>query len=263
MLPLIDKPIIQYIIEEVVDSGIEDILIVTGRGKRAIEDHFDCCLELEAYLRERNKNEWLEEVRRIANLANIHYVRQCEPRGLGHAVLCARSFIGSEPFAVLLGDDVIVGEDPCLAQMLKVFKELQGTLLALDWLPVDQVSRYGIISGAEIQPRVFHIGDLIEKPAPEEAPSRWGITGRYILSPRIFNVLETTPPGCGGEIQLTDAIKLLAKEERVFGYAFAGKRYDAGDKFGYLQATVELALRREDLGPVVLEYLKNLVSDSM
>lgn len=258
MLPLIDRPIIQYIVEEIVDSGIEDILIVTGRGKRAIEDHFDCCLELEAYLRERGKEEWLREIRQIAKMANIHYVRQCEPRGLGHAVLCARSFVGNEPFAVLLGDDIIRGEKPCLAQMLELFAEVQATVVAVERVPLKEISRYGVISGEEIRPRVFAVHDLVEKPKPEEAPSRWGITGRYIISPRVFDILAETPPGAGGEIQLTDALRVLAFEDKVFAYAFRGKRYDAGDKLGYLKATVEIALEREDLGPAFRAYLENL-----
>ncbi|MEW6572248.1 MAG: UTP--glucose-1-phosphate uridylyltransferase GalU [Bacillota bacterium] len=261
MLPLIDRPIIQYIVEEVVDSGIEDILIITGRGKRAIEDHFDCCLELESYLREKGKEEWLREVRKIAKMANIHYVRQCEPRGLGHAVLCAQSFVGEEPFAVLLGDDIVAAEKPCLAQMIELFKEVQATVVAVERVPLQEVSRYGIISGEEMRPRVFTVHDLVEKPKPEAAPSRWGVTGRYIITPRVFSALAITQPGAGGEIQLTDALRVLAKEEKVFGYAFYGKRYDAGDKLGYLKATVELALGREDLGPAFIEYLRNLLAE--
>lgn len=259
MLPLIDRPIIQYIVEEVVACGIEDILIITGRGKRAIEDHFDRCLELEYYLRAKDKEEWLTEIQQIATMANIHYVRQREPRGLGHAVLCARSFIGEEPFAVLLGDDIVKGDRLCLAQMLEVFAEVKATVIAVQKVPLAEVSKYGIISGQEIRPRVFAVQDLVEKPKPEEAPSRWGVTGRYILTPRVFGFLEQTRPGAGGEIQLTDALKVLAKEEQVFGYAFTGRRYDAGDKLGYLKATVELALEREDLGPPFFEYLKNLL----
>ncbi|MEW6183221.1 MAG: UTP--glucose-1-phosphate uridylyltransferase GalU [Bacillota bacterium] len=261
MLPLIDRPIIQYIVEEVVNSGIEDILIITGRGKRAIEDHFDRCLELEYYLRDKEKEEWLAEIWRIATMANIHYVRQREPRGLGHAVMCARSFIGNEPFAVLLGDDIVTGEKLCLAQMLEVFAEVQSTVVAVQKVPLTEVSKYGIISGEEIRPRVFAVRDLVEKPKPEEAPSRWGVTGRYIITPRVFSILENTTPGTGGEIQLTDALKVLAREEKVFGYAFQGKRYDAGDKLGYLRATVELALERDDLGPPFLEYLQTLLSE--
>lgn len=261
MLPLIDRPIIQYIVEEVVNSGIEDILIITGRGKRAIEDHFDRCLELEYYLRAKDKEDWLSEIRRIATMANIHYVRQREPRGLGHAVLCARSFIGEEPFAVLLGDDVVTGDKLCLTQMLEVFAEVKSTVVAVQKVPLKEVSKYGIISGEEIRPRIFAVRDLVEKPSPEEAPSRWGVTGRYILTPRIFSILEETRPGAGGEIQLTDALRVLAKEEQVFGYAFSGRRYDAGDKLGYLIATVELALEREDLGPAFMEYLRTLLSN--
>lgn len=261
MLPLIDRPIIQYIVEEVVTSGIENILIITGRGKRAIEDHFDCCLELESFLREKGKEEWLRVIRQIAQMANIHYVRQCEPRGLGHAVLCAQSFVGNEPFAVLLGDDVIAGDKPCLAQMIELFMEVQASVVAVERVPREDVSKYGIISGEEIRPRVFAVHDLVEKPKPEEAPSRWGITGRYVITPRIFSLLAETPPGAGGEIQLTDALRRLAKEEQVFAYAFSGKRYDAGDKLGYLKATVELALEREDLGAAFLEYLRNLLAE--
>lgn len=258
MLPLIDRPIIQYIVEEVVAAGIEDILMVTGRGKRAIEDHFDRCIELEYYLHLKGKDEWLEELQKIAAMANIHYVRQSEPRGLGHAVSCARSFVGDEPFAVLLGDDIVRGEKPCLAQMLELFNEVQSTIVAVERVPIQEVSKYGIIDGEEIRSRVFKVFDLVEKPKPEEAPSRWGVIGRYIISPRVFGFLNGTQPGAGGEIQLTDALRVLAREEQVFGYAFRGKRYDAGDKLGYLKATVEMALEREDLGPAFLEYLKGL-----
>ncbi|ACX53049.1 UTP-glucose-1-phosphate uridylyltransferase [Ammonifex degensii KC4] len=259
MLPLIDRPIIQYIVEEIVSSGIKDILIITSHGKRAIEDHFDRCLELEYYLEKRAKWDWLEEIRRIATMANIYYVRQQEPLGLGHAVLCAQNFVGEDPFAVVLGDDVVVSDPPCLAQMLELYEEVQAPVVAVERVALSEVSKYGIIDGEEIRSRVFAVRDLVEKPQPDRAPSRWGVAGRYILTPRIFGILRETPPGAGGEIQLTDALRVLAKEDKLFAYAFTGRRYDAGDKLGYLKATVELALEREDLGPAFREYLRSVV----
>ncbi|MGO0123579.1 UTP--glucose-1-phosphate uridylyltransferase GalU [Desulfothermobacter acidiphilus] len=259
MLPLIDRPIIQYIVEEIVRSDIRDILIITSHGKRAIEDHFDRCVELEYYLEQRGKLDWLEEIKHIATMANIYYVRQQEPLGLGHAVLCAQSFVGEDPFAVVLGDDVVEASPPCLAQMLELYEEVQAPVVAVERVALSEVSKYGIIDGEEIRSRVFAVRDLVEKPSPEQAPSRWGVAGRYILTPRIFGILRETPPGAGGEIQLTDALRVLAKEDQLFAYAFSGRRYDAGDKLGYLKATVELALTREDLGPDFRVYLRSLV----
>ncbi|MGQ9497463.1 MAG: UTP--glucose-1-phosphate uridylyltransferase GalU [Desulfotomaculales bacterium] len=260
MIPIIDKPTIQYIVEEILDAGITDILIITGRGKRAMEDHFDRALELEMHLAQGGKTELLEEVRRISEMANIHYVRQKEPRGLGHAVWFARAFVGEEPFAVLLGDDVVRSEVPCLGQMLDVYDELGGNVIAVQEVPDEDVSKYGIVAGEEIAPRVYRIHDLVEKPSPAEAPSRLAVMGRYILQPRVFALLEETPPGAGGEIQLTDALRALVREQPLYGYAFQGRRYDVGSKLGYLRATVEFALEREDIRREFLEYLVSVVS---
>ena len=260
MIPIIDKPTIQYIVEEILDAGITDILIITGRGKRAMEDHFDRALELEMHLAQGGKTELLEEVRRISEMANIHYVRQKEPRGLGHAVWFARAFVGEEPFAVLLGDDVVRSEVPCLGQMLDVYDELGGNVIAVQEVPDEDVSKYGIVAGEEIAPRVYRIHDLVEKPSPAEAPSRLAVMGRYILQARVFALLEDTPPGAGGEIQLTDALRALVREQPLYGYAFQGRRYDVGSKLGYLRATVEFALEREDIRREFLEYLVSVVS---
>ncbi|BCV24009.1 UTP--glucose-1-phosphate uridylyltransferase GalU [Gelria sp. Kuro-4] len=258
MLPIVDKPAIQYIVEEAVASGIEDILIITGRGKRAIEDHFDRSLELEEALAQKGAEGLLDLVREIAAV-DIHYIRQKEPRGLGHAVYCARKFIGDEPFAVLLGDDIVTSRTPCLKQMLDLYAELGGSLVAVQEVPPAEVSRYGVVRPAPLGPRLYRALDLIEKPRPAEAPSRLAIIGRYILSPGIFSLLETTAPGAGGEIQLTDALRRLAVSEPIYAYAFQGRRYDIGDKLGFLEATVEFALARPDLGPPFREYLEELL----
>lgn len=260
MIPILDKPTIQYIVEEILDAGITDILIITGRGKRAMEDHFDRALELEMHLAQSGKTELLEEVRRISEMANIHYVRQKEPRGLGHAVWFAQAFVGEEPFAVLLGDDIVRSEVPCLGQMLDVYDELGGNVIAIQEVPDEDVSKYGIIAGEEIAPRVYGIHDLVEKPSLDQAPSRLAVMGRYILQPRIFALLEETPPGAGGEIQLTDALRALVREQPLHGYAFQGRRYDVGSKLGYLRATVEFALEREDIRREFLDYLVSIVS---
>lgn len=261
MLPIVDKPTIQYIVEEAVASGIEDILIITGRNKRPIEDHFDKSVELELQLKRKNKNGLLELVQDISEMVDIHYIRQKEPLGLGHAVYCARKFIGSEPFAVLLGDDVVYGEPPCLKQMLEVFADVKGSVVAVKEVPEEDVSKYGILDADLVKPDVYRVSDLVEKPDPETAPSRLAVMGRYIITPRIFDILEKTEPGAGGEIQLTDGLRVLAREEPIYGYIFKGRRYDVGDKLGYLKATVEFALRREDLAGKFREYLKRVVSE--
>ena len=272
MLALVDKPIIQYGVEEAVASGIEHIVIVTSRGKGAMEDHFDISYELDAIL-ERKGNEpgasperksklaeLLAVSRGVSGLARISYVRQKEPLGLGHAVLCAKDLVGNEPFAVILPDDVIDAQVPCLKQMMDVFDERGGSVLATMTIEGPAISAYGVLAGSQDpdNARIFNCAGMVEKPTFEKAPSKQAIIGRYVLTPRIFELLERTPPGAGGEIQLTDGIKKLVEEAKVFGYNFEGKRYDAGDKFGMLQATVEFALKRADLGPKFREYLKGL-----
>lgn len=260
MLPIVDKPTIQYIIEEALASGIRDILIISGHNKRAIEDHFDRNQELELNLEEHGKAELLEQVKAIADI-NIHYIRQKEPKGLGHAILCAKSFVGDEPFAVLLGDDVVYNdENPCLKQLIDVYNKTGGSVLGCQTVPQEKVSSYGIVaSEATAAERIFKVNDMVEKPAVEEAPSRLAVLGRYVITPEIFTILEHTEPGRGGEIQLTDALKVLAKQQNMYAYDFIGRRYDVGDKQGYLEATVEYALRREDLKGKFLEYLKKVV----
>ena len=257
MLPIVDKPTIQYIIEEAVASGIEEILIVTGRNKKCIEDHFDRSVELELELEKSNKEEMLEMVREISNIADIHYIRQKEPRGLGHAILCARAFVGNEPFAVLLGDDVVDSEVPCLKQLMDCYNEYKTSILGVQTVPKDDVNKYGIVDGLHIEDRVYKVKNLVEKPAVEEAPSNVAILGRYIITPQIFNILEQTKPGKGGEIQLTDALQTLISQEAMYAYNFEGKRYDVGDKLGFLQATVEFALKREELREPFMNYLAN------
>ena len=260
MLALVDKPIIQYGVEEAIASGIEHIIIITGRGKGAMEDHFDHSFELDATLERRGKTELLAVSRGVAGLARISYVRQKEPLGLGHAVLCAKELVGDEPFAVILPDDVIEAEVPCLKQMIGVFDEKGGSVLATMTIEGPGISAYGVLAGAQdtANPRITNCTGMVEKPKFEDAPSKQAIIGRYVLTPRVFALLEETKPGAGGEIQLTDGIMALLKEEKVYGYTFEGKRFDAGDKFGMLQATVEFALNRSDLGPQFREYLKGL-----
>lgn len=260
MLPIVDKPTIQYIIEEAVASGIEDILIITGRNKRAIEDHFDKSLELEVQLANKGKEELLKMVRDIGTMVDIHYVRQKEPLGLGHAIYCARKFIGDEPFAVLLGDDVVRSEKPCLKQLIDVYDDYRYSVIAVQEVPREDTNKYGIIEADAVDANVFRVKDLVEKPKVEEAPSNLAVMGRYIISPRIFHFLEKTKPGAGGEIQLTDALKALAQCEAIYGLAFEGRRYDVGDKLGYLKATVEFALEREDLAEDFRRYLKEIIS---
>ena len=261
MLPIVDKPTIQYIVEEAKASGIEDILIISGHGKRAIEDHFDSAPALEMALQEKGKDDLLAIVRETADI-NIHYIRQRYMRGLGDAILCARSFMGNEPFAVLLGDDVVYNpKKPALAQLIDIYEATGGSVLGCQNVPQEKVSSYGIVAGTQTDnSRLMRVSDMVEKPAIEEAPSRMAVLGRYIIKPQIFDILENTQPGKGGEVQLTDALKVLARQDAVYAYDFEGKRYDVGDKLGFLKATVEYALRREDLGEPFKAYLKELMA---
>ncbi len=261
MLPLVDKPIIQYAVEEAASAGLENLIIVTGRGKNAIEDHFDVSYELEKILEERGKHELLKLVRAISEMVRIAYVRQKEAFGLGHAILVARDLVGDEPFAVLLGDDVIEAETPCIRQMMEVHRRHEVSVVAIMEVPREEIPRYGIVKGRPLSGnsgRVFEIEDMIEKPQVKDAPSNLAIIGRYILTPAIFDALEETGAGSGGEIQLTDGLRRLLSKERILAYQFAGKRYDAGEKLGFLQATVEFALKNEELGPAFRQYLKSL-----
>jgi UTP--glucose-1-phosphate uridylyltransferase len=260
MLPLVDKPIIQYVIEEAVLSGLTRIILVTGRGKNAIEDHFDVSYELERLLEERGKTDLLEQVRAVSNMINVSYVRQGETLGLGHAVLMARDLVGDEPFAVMLGDDIIDAAEPCMKQMREVFERHQGPVIAVQEVPRSEISAYGVIAGVPEGDtgRVYRIHDLVEKPRAEEAPSDLAIIGRYILTPDIFDLLETTPRDRGGEIQLTNGLRALKEKRPLYGYRFEGTRHDAGNKLGFLKATVEFALKRPDLGGPFREYLKSL-----
>jgi UTP--glucose-1-phosphate uridylyltransferase len=260
MLALVDKPIIQYGVEEAIASGIEHIIIVTGRGKGAMEDHFDFSFELDSTLERRGKKELLEVSRSVASLARISYVRQKEPLGLGHAVLCAKDLVGDEPFAVILPDDVIDADPPCLKQMIDVFNERGSSVLATMTIEGPSISAYGVLAGSQdsANPRIYNCTGMVEKPKLEDAPSKQAIIGRYVLTPRVFELLEQTKPGAGGEIQLTDGILALVKEQKVFGYTFEGKRFDAGDKFGMLQATVEFALKRPEFAEKFREYLRGL-----
>ena len=257
MLPIVDKPTIQYIIEEAIASGIEEILIITGRNKKCIEDHFDKSVELEMELEKSGKDELLELVRDISDMVDIHYIRQKEPRGLGHAIHCAKTFVGNEPFAVLLGDDVVYSDKPCLKQLMECYDEYKTSILGVQTVPEEDVSKYGIVDGIHIENRVYKVKDLIEKPKREEAPTNVAILGRYIITPQIFEILENTAPGKGNEIQLTDALKTLISQEAMYAYDFEGRRYDVGDKFGFLQATIEYGLRKEGLRSELLEYLEN------
>lgn len=259
MLPIVDKPTIQYIVEEAIASGIEDILIVTGRGKRAIEDHFDKSYELEDILKRKGEEDLLALVQDISNLVNLNYIRQKEPKGLGHAIYCARSFIDNEPFAVLLGDDIVDSEVPCLRQLIDVYEKYNTTVLGVQHVPEEDVSKYGIIDGSLVEDRIFKVSDLIEKPEQDKAPSNIAILGRYIISPEIFIHLEKATPGKGGEIQLTDALKMLLSSGSMYAYDFTGKRYDVGNKLGFLEATVEYALKRDDLRQEFSAYLKKTV----
>jgi len=258
MLPIVDKPTIQYVIEEAVAAGIEDILIITGRNKQAIEDHFDRSIELEKTLAEKGKSDLLGLVEDISNLVDIHYVRQKEPKGLGHAIYCARTFVRDEPFAVLLGDDIVKSEPPCLRQLVDIYNEKHGSVVGVQEVPDEDVNKYGIVKYIDGSNGTYRISDLIEKPELKDAPSNMAIMGRYVITPAIFDILGRTKPGKGGEIQLTDALNELARKEDIFAHIFKGKRFDAGDKMGYLKATIEFALEKEDLGPELRKYIKEL-----
>ncbi|WP_240418163.1 UTP--glucose-1-phosphate uridylyltransferase GalU [Paenibacillus periandrae] len=263
MLPIVDKPTIQYIVEEAIESGIEDIIIVTGKGKRAIEDHFDSSFELEHNLLERQKFDLLDAVQKSTNLVDIHYIRQKEPKGLGHAIWCARKFIGNEPFAVLLGDDIVRAQKPCLKQMIEQFELHAASIIGVQHVADEEVSRYGIVDGFKIEERLFSINHLVEKPKKEEAPSNLAILGRYILTPRIFEILSVQQPGAGGEIQLTDALAELNRFESMYAYEFIGKRYDVGDKMGFIQTTIEYALQHDELRYGLLAYLSKLLEQEL
>ncbi|HDR7827325.1 TPA: UTP--glucose-1-phosphate uridylyltransferase GalU [Bacillus anthracis] len=262
MLPIVDKPTIQYIVEEAIESGIEDIIIVTGKGKRAIEDHFDHSFELEQTLLEKGKHEILEKVQASSKI-NIHYIRQKEPKGLGHAVWCARKFIGNEPFAVLLGDDIVQAETPCLRQLMNQYEETQSSVIGVQTVPENETNRYGIIDPIERNERRYQVRQFVEKPTQGTAPSNLAIMGRYILTPEIFAFLENQETGAGGEIQLTDAIQHLNGIQRVFAYDFEGTRYDVGEKFGFIKTTIEMALQHVELRERLLEYLSETVQAEM
>jgi UTP--glucose-1-phosphate uridylyltransferase len=260
MLPIVDKPTIQYIVEEAVASGIEDIIIVTGKGKRSIEDHFDNAIELEQNLIEKEKYDLLDRVQYATNLADIHYIRQKEPKGLGHAVWSARNFIGNEPFAVLLGDDIVQSDTPCLRQLINQYEETFSSVIGVQQVPDAETNRYGIIDPSSQEGRRYKVNNFVEKPKAGTAPSNLAIMGRYILTPEIFMFLDRQEKGAGGEIQLTDAIQKLNEIQRVFAFDFEGRRYDVGEKFGFVKTTIEFALQHEDLHDDMIDYLKNLVS---
>ncbi len=258
MMPLVDKPLIQYVVEEAVSSGIEEVVLITGRAKRAIEDHFDVAFELEEDLKAKGKHKLLSEVQRIANLVTFCYIRQKKALGLGHAVLTAKRIVGNEPFAVLLGDDIIDAQIPVLKQMLDVYRRYPATILAIQKVPKSQTGQYGIIDARKIEDGVYLVKDLVEKPSPAKAPSNLAIIGRYILMPEIFSALEHTRPGKGDEIQLTDGLRLLMKKQPIYAYEIKGVRYDAGDKLGFLKATVEFGLKNREFGDDFRNYLKKL-----
>lgn len=258
MLPIVDKPTLQYIIEEAIDSGIEEILIITGRNKRSIEDHFDKSVELELELKRKDKLDLLEMVQDISNMVNIHYIRQKEPKGLGDAIYCARHFIGDEPFAILLGDDIVDSKIPCLKQLIDCYDEYKTSVIGVQEVEEEDVDKYGILKVKHIEDRVYKVKDMIEKPSIDMAPSNIAILGRYIITPSIFKILENQQTGIGGEIQLTDALRTLAQQEAIYAYDFEGKRYDVGDKLGFLQATIDFALKREELRADLLRYIKGI-----
>ncbi len=258
MLPIVDKPTIQYIVEEAIASGIEDIIIVTGKGKRAIEDHFDHSFELEENLLAKEKFELLAKVQESSKI-NIHYIRQKEPKGLGHAVWCARKFIGNEPFAVLLGDDIVQADKPCLRQLMDEYDQTKASVIGVQTVPENETHRYGVIDPLEQKDRRYQVRTFVEKPAQGTAPSNLAIMGRYILTPEIFELLEEQQIGAGGEIQLTDAIQRLNETQRVFAYDFEGKRYDVGEKLGFIQTTIEMAMQHKELKEDLLNYMQKLV----
>lgn len=259
MIPVVDKPTLQYIIEEAIQAGIEEILIVTNRNKHAIEDHFDRSIELEMLLERSGKTELLKEIRDISELVRIHYVRQMEAKGLGHAILCGKAFVGNEPFAVLLGDDIVDAAQPCIGQLMDAYEEYQGSILGVQAVADSETQKYGIVDGESLNANTYTVRSLVEKPVPGEAPSNVAILGRYIISPKIFEILENTVPGKGGEIQLTDALNHLAQKEKIFARIFEGRRYDVGDKMGYLEATIDFALKREELREPLLAYMKTVM----
>ncbi len=258
MLPLIDRPVIQYVVEEAVNSGIDDLIIITGRGKRAIEDYFDDSPELEMHLRDQGKFEALRMVQGISSLVDIHYIRQKEPRGLGDAILRAEKHIGDEPFAVLLGDDIIRNDTPCTKQLIDLYLERQRSVIAVEAVPREKISSYGIIRGTQVGPSLYRVDDIIEKPRAEEAPSNIGAIGRYVFTPEIFECLEHTPPGVGGEVQLTDGIRVLLQFQEVYAHAFQGKRYDTGDKAGYVTAIIDFALENPETRDSVVRHLRSI-----
>jgi UTP--glucose-1-phosphate uridylyltransferase len=259
MLPVVDKPAIQYVVEEAVRAGLHDIVIITGRGKRSLEDHFDRSFELEHYLEAAGKFDLLKEMREIADMANIHYVRQGDPRGLGHAVSAARQHVSDEPFAVLLGDDIMTAQSGVLADMLDVYERYGRSVVAVKEFPRKEISAYGCVSPEAVDENLVRVLDIVEKPLPEEAPSNLAVMGRYVFTPEIFDALERVGPGAGGEIQLTDAMALLLKDQTIYGHVFEHGRYDIGDKLDYLRATVELAIERDDLGPELRTFLADLM----
>ncbi|MCM3254747.1 UTP--glucose-1-phosphate uridylyltransferase GalU [Priestia aryabhattai] len=259
MLPIVDKPAVQYIVEEAVKSGIESIIFITGRNKKSIEDHFDKSIELEQMLEEKHKFDMLKEVQRISSMASIHYIRQREPLGLGHAILCAEQFIGDEPFAVLLGDDIMTSEEPALKQMIQAYETTSQSVIGVKKVDVEEVSKYGIIQPKNKSGGLHEVNDLIEKPSIEQAPSTIAVMGRYILNPSIFSYLKTIERGVGDELQLTDALRVVCEKERLFALELEGQRFDIGDKVGYMKAMVEVALKRRDLRQTFLSYLEGIV----
>jgi UTP--glucose-1-phosphate uridylyltransferase len=261
MLPIVDKPTIQYIVEEAIASGIEDIIIVTGKSKRAIEDHFDFTPELEQNLFEKEKFALLDKIQYVSNLADIHYIRQKEPKGLGHAVWCARKFIGNEPFAVLLGDDIVQSDTPCLKQLITEYEETHSSVIGVQQVPDNETHRYGIIDPSIQTGRRYQVENFVEKPKHGTAPSNLAIMGRYVLRPEIFMFLDKQETGAGGEVQLTDAIQQLNNIQRVFAYDFEGKRYDVGEKIGFVKTTIEFAMQRDELKPELLNFLKEILTN--
>jgi UTP--glucose-1-phosphate uridylyltransferase len=259
LLPIVDIPSIQYVVQEAVEAGIQEIIFVTGRGKDGIEDHFDEAPELEQILADRGQVAMVAMLRRIAEMTEVVSVRQKKPLGLGHAVLCARDLVGNEPFAVMLADDLIDAEIPCIRQLVEIFGETEESVIALMEVPLEEVHQYGVIKGKELRKRVYQVDATVEKPAAKDAPSRMAIIGRYVLRPEIFTILQNLPAGKGGEIQLTDGLSQLVRERKIFGCEFEGDRYDIGDKFGFVRATVAYALKRADLKDRVAEYLKSLI----
>jgi UTP--glucose-1-phosphate uridylyltransferase len=261
LLPIVDIPTVQYVVQEAVDAGIQEVIFVTGRGKDGIEDHFDEAPELDQVLQDRGQTETVRALRQIAGMIEVVSVRQKRPLGLGHAVLCARDLVGDEPFAVLLADDLIDASVPCVGQLLDVFDEKKESVVALMEVPQEEVQHYGVIKGHSLEPRLYSVADTVEKPNPKEAPSRLAIIGRYVLRPEIFSLLEKVPPGKGGEIQLTDGLQQLVRQRKVFGYEFEGERYDVGDKLGFVRATVAYALKRPELRDRLRDYLRTIVND--